>query len=134
MRHTPYDSEYRAASQMSDSERLDYFLTRCFETDEVWFLMQDSGPLEREFEGKLTLPVWPYARFAGDAVDSLAAGEPGSTSLEHFLYQMLDELMRRNVWIEVMPRDKAAGCLITPQRLFTIFEGLIDAGEYRFDS
>lgn len=133
MRHTPYESEYRAAPQMSDSERLDYFLTRCFETDEVWFLAQQSRPLERELTGRLAVPVWPYARFADDAANTFAGAECTSISLEHFLYRLLDELQQRDVWIEVMPRDDAVGCLITPQRLSSIFEGMIDAGEYRFD-
>lgn len=134
MRHTPTESEYVAAPTMSDGERLEYFLTRAFETDEVWFLKRAQSPFERRVGDADVWPVWPYRRFATEAaLDLWQDCVPFSVSLEHFLYSLLDERIERGALIEIMPRGEAAGCLITAGRLRSILEGMIDAGEYRLD-
>lgn len=138
MRHAPYESEYLAVPTMRDGELLDYFLMRCFETDEVWFLKEMSQPFERDLadvdDSQTTFPVWPYQRFASEAAsDQWPACIPSAIALDHFLYRTLDELIERDVTVEIMPRGNDTGCLIAPQRLLSILEGMIDVGEYRLD-
>lgn len=134
MRHTPYESEYTAIQSMEHSELLEYFLTRVFETDEVWFLKNAAGWLTCEADNHTVLPVWPYRRLASDAaLERWESHAPSSVSLDHFLYAMMREFTTSNVMIEVIPRATQSGCLIPAQRLLGILEGMIDAGEYRLD-
>lgn len=134
MRYAPYQNEYLAAQTMSDGERLDYFLTRVFETDEVWLLRNQHGWLQRELESRPSCLLWPYQRFAADAaLDYWHDYSPSSMALDFFLDHLLDDLIAQNLMIDIMPRGIAAGCLITAQRLRSIFRGMIDAGEYRLD-
>ncbi|OAI22040.1 DUF2750 domain-containing protein [Methylomonas sp. MED-D] len=131
MRYDPHPEEIAAVPDMSDEERLEYFLYRIFETDEVWGLKEGPQPLIRELDGRNTLPVWPYKRYAADAV----AGEwahlaPGVESVDFFTYQTLNKLAREEVTVEIMPRPGAAGCLITPQRLFGMLENMMESRDY----
>jgi len=36
--------------------------------------------------------------------------------------------------LEIMPRKSATGCLVSPQRLFSILEGMMESSEYTLDS
>ncbi|MFC3606484.1 DUF2750 domain-containing protein [Stutzerimonas tarimensis] len=134
MRYTPTESEYAAVPRMSDGERLDYFLTRVFETDEVWFLKNPMRPFERSLGGTIYLPVWPYRRFASEAaLEQWQDCVPSSVSLDHYLEIMLAEQVSPGALIEIMPRGEAAGCVITPVRLRSILEAMIDVGSYHLD-
>ncbi len=134
MRHMPTAGEYAAAPTMTDGERRDYFLTRVFETDEVWFLKAPPRLFEREVDGCRTFPVWPYRRFASEAaLEVWQDCVPSAVSLEHFLDVLLQEPHGRGVLVEIMPRGEAVGCLISAARLKDILVGMMDAGEYRLD-
>ena len=135
MRHEPYAAELKALPTMSDGERLDYFLLRIFETDEVWGLDEGADWLVREHGDDLYMPLWPYRRFAADAaLDFLHDGSPASVALEHFIDNTLRPLMDSDTLLEIMPRDAdTLGCVITPHRLLDILIGLFDASEYRLD-
>lgn len=135
MRQTPYEHEYQSAPTLKDQERLEYFLTRTFETDEVWLLRDTRGLLQRTLDAQPTLPVWPYRRFASDAaLDYWQDCVPTSVSLEYFLEHTLQMLAQPDLTIEIMPRGEAAGCLIPASQLTAIVQGMMDAGEYRLDS
>lgn len=132
MRQSPTEGEYAAAPAMSDTQRLEYFLTRAFETDEVWFL-RGPAPFERALAAGRALPVWPYRRFASEAaLEHWQDCVPASVSLEHFLDHLLGQLPAETL-VEIMPRGEAVGCLVAPGRLRAILEGMMDAGEYRLD-
>lgn len=133
MRHTPYAIEYASAPTLSDGERLDYFLTRAFETEEVWILRDTGGQLLLDRGGDGHLPVWPYQVFARDAAILWPGYEPCAQALEDFAFTTLIALIDADIGVDVMPRATAAGCLITPHRLLDIFEGMFDSGEYRLD-
>jgi len=134
MRYTPSASECSAVEHMTDTERLEYFLTRTFETEEVWGLGNTAGWLMRERDGDTILPVWPFRQLvAAGAGDDGEAHAPNAISLEHFVYRTLQVLIDQGVKLEVMPREAAAGCVVDPQQLLQLFEGVIDAGEYRLE-
>ena len=135
MRHSPYESEYQAVQTMSDTQRLEYFMSRVFEAEEVWFLNTQAGAHYRTLDEEKTFVVWPYKRFATEAaLDVWQDSFPASCSLEYFMEQTLEELTQGNFIVEVMPRGSDAGCLINPKRLGAILQGMIYAGEYRLDS
>lgn len=134
MRHQPTGLEYNAVSHFKDSERLEYFLTRCFETDEVWLLADRSGLMVRDLNHEQTLPVWPYRKFAADAaLHQFNDHAPTSVALDYFLDSTLNGVETQKLLIEIMPHGDQSGCLITPDRLRSILMGMIDAGEYRLD-
>lgn len=134
MRYEPYEDEYAAVPTMTDEELLEYFLYRILETDEVWGLKEGPRWITRSVEGRETLPVWPFKRFADEA----AVGEwqnlkPSADSLEFFSYQTLNKPAMRGVMIEIMPRNQGLGCLISPQRLLGILEGTMHSAEYTLE-
>jgi hypothetical protein len=135
MRHSPYESEYQAIKTMSDNQLLDYFMSRLFESDEVWFLHNKAGLYLRTLGDLKTCVVWPYKLFATEAaLEHWQECFPSSSSLEYFMDHILDNLITQKILVDVMPRGSAAGCLIAPDRLRAILQGLIDAGEYRLDA
>lgn len=135
MRFSPSESEYAAIPGMSDQHLLEYFLLRVFETEEVWGLLNNGSWQMNEVEGQETVPLWPYQRFARDmALEVWQSSSPSSVSLEYFLEQILGSLTLLDVMLEIMPLQDSPGCLISPRQLQSIFEGMIDAGEYRLDS
>lgn len=132
MRYAPYAGEVSALDSMSDGQLLDYFLTRVFETEEVWGLDDGCEWLMVEADGRWVMQVWPYRQFAAACGDG-AACTPTAESLEDFVYQTLGALMDENAMLEIMPAPGRAGCLASPHRLYDIFTGMFEAGEYRLD-
>lgn len=135
MRFEPYEAEYKAIPGMSNGERLDYFLLRVFEAEDVWSLKIGPAWFDELNEGKRCQPLWPYKRYASEAaLDTWMDCRPDSISLEYFLYNDLQRLIEQDILLNLMPRGaQQPGCLISPQRLFSIFEGMYDAGEYRLE-
>lgn len=134
MRYEPYDDEYAAVPTMTDEELLEYFLYSILETDEVWGLKDGPHWIIREMDGRETLPLWPFKRFAAEAVD----GEwqdfnAGAESLEFFIYNTLNQLAAQDAMVEIMPRKSQVGCLINPRRLAMILENTMYSGEYTLE-
>lgn len=134
MRYEPYDDEYAAVPTMTDEELFEYFLFRILETDEVWGLKQGPHWLTREIDGHMTLPVWPFKRFADDAaLDQWPNLKAVADSIDYFMDQTLPKMAKQGVTVEVMPRKHGVGCLVTPGRLVTILEGTRYSAEYTLE-
>jgi hypothetical protein len=135
MRYSPYDSEYSAVPSMNDGQLLDYFLFRIVETEEVWGLEDGKGFFIYTVDGHDILPLWPYELYAREAaIARWTEITPASMSLEYFIRELAENLIARDVMVEILPRtDGASGCLVTPHRLLDILEGILDAGEYTLD-
>ena len=134
MRYAPFNHEADALTMMGEAQLLEYFLTRIYETEEIWGL--DDGctwvtSIQQENE---VMPLWPYQKLATEMIpgawpDTTEAVE----SLEEFVEQTLIALMEDDIMIEIMPSPTRPGCLISPQRLHDILTGMLDAGEYKLD-
>jgi hypothetical protein len=134
MRYSPYEHEYEAVINMTESELLEYFLTRVFETEEVWGLDDGTEWIMREQSAQACMPVWPYKKFASEsAVGHWRDFHPQAESLENFLQNTVAMLVEENAMLEVMPRQLAGGCLISPLQLKSILDGMIEAGTYTMD-
>ena len=133
MRHAPYATEYLAVPVMSEGELMEYFLTRSFETEEVWTLQNDMDWFLLQRSGMQYLPVWPYQRFAEEALPDGGGYTVIAYALEDFVFETLPELIERDIGVEIMPRTTGAGCFITPHRLLDIIGGMFESGEYRLD-
>ena len=135
MRYSPYGYEYSALEKMNDNQLLEFFLTRIFETEEVWGLDDTVEWIIRDNDvSHASLPVWPYKNLANEAAighwQSLFASD---MSLEEFMRHTLDTMKEENILIEIIPRKGKHGCLIEAAKLLSILEGMIDAGEYTLD-
>lgn len=131
MRYEPHQDESTLLPSMTDAELLEYFLYRVFETDDVWTLRVGGQSVTREVANQKTLPVWPYKRYAEDAAVGDWSGLPAiADSVDYFTYQTLDKAARQGITVEIMPRREQAGCLITPQRIFSMLESMMEARDY----
>lgn len=133
MRHAPYTTEYLEVTVMSEGELMEYFLTRSYETEEVWTLQNDMDWLLLQHGDMQYLPVWPYQRFAEEAMPAGGGYNVIAYALEDFVFETLPELIERDIGVEIMPRATGAGCFITPHRLLDIIGGMMESGEYRLD-
>lgn len=134
MRYAPYEQEVTAVADMSEAQLLEYFLTRVFETEEVWGLDDGCEWIMVEHNGQWVMPVWPYRQYAAEAITKQECNSiPAAESLEDFVYQTLGQLMDDDAVLEIMSTEKRPGCLVSPHRLYDIFTGMFNAGEYTLD-
>lgn len=130
MRYEPHKDEIAAIPTMSDEEILEYFLYRIFETDEVWGIKATGQWQTRQRQDHQTLVVWPYKCLAENAaIGEWADCMPIAESIESFTYQTLNSAAKTGKVIEIMPRGQEVGCLIYPQRLFSMLENMMEARE-----
>ena len=134
MRYEPSANECADIESMEDADLLDYFITRAAEAEEVWGLGDDSGWLMRAQGEQAALPVWPYREFAhACAVGEWETQVTKAVSLEHFLSKILRLLVDQDLQVEIMPTRSRQGQRVHPERLFKLFESVIDAGEYTLE-
>ena len=72
MQYEALASETAMLASAGDLQRLDYFLLRAFETEEIWGLKQGSAWFRREIiipgaDPIIAMPLWPYRKMAMDA-------------------------------------------------------------------
>ncbi len=131
MRYTPPDTELAILDTMPANERLHYATTRMVESEEIWSLGNDSGWIISEMEDRQIIPIWPYRQLALEYTsgkpDTLL---PQATSLEHFVYDILDKCSVNNIWLEVFPTINDRGKLINSSELYEIFNGMLETNEY----
>lgn len=131
MHFEPTPQEYAALQDMSGPALLEYFLTRVAEVEEVWGLGNASGWVMREQDGQTSLPVWPYQQLAANcAIDDWQDQVCQSVSLEHFIQHILKLLIQNDIQLEIMPSETRPGHIVAAQQLATLFESILDSGEY----
>lgn len=131
MRYTPFDTEIAMLENMTAAERMEYATTRMIECEEVWSLGDESGWSIRDAYGKQIIPIWPYQQCALD----YHAGEPGSlvphaTSLENFVYEVLEQCKEGEIFLEVFPLTQSEGLIMPAADLFEILNGMLETNEY----
>lgn len=131
MHYAPSPKELATFDDTTAVERLNYFLTRAMEAEEVWGLSNGRGWVMKDKDGSLVLPVWPYSEFANaNAVGEDESKVADAVSLEHFIYNLLPQLIDQDIHIEVMPTRTKKGLVMEAQALFEIIERKLDTGEY----
>ena len=131
MHFAPTAQEHDALLTMSGPALMEYFVVRAAEVEEVWGLGDASGWVMRELADQTTLPVWPYQQLDNNcAVDDWQGQECKSVSLEHFISRILKLLIENDIQVEIMPSESAQGFIMSPQQLLTLFEGILESGDY----
>jgi len=128
MHFQPTASEQASFAHFSGRERLEYFLTRTMEAEEVWGHADEEGWLMREENGKTILSVWPYQNLA-QANIATSNTTPQATSLEHFI-EILQHNLGQDIHLDIMPLPGQNFVLMTARELLSMYESLMDAGTY----
>lgn len=131
MHHAPTAAEAKYLVDARSEEKLDYFLSRAMECEEIWGLNNASGWIMRDYGETTCLPVWNYAVMADAcAIDELSDYAADSTSLEHFVYGILPQLRDMEVKVELLATPEQKGIQLTAEVLFEILERKLESAEY----
>jgi len=132
MQHAPTELELKYIHDMTNAQRLEYFLTRTMESEEIWGLTDNDGWLLQEKDGRTVLQIWPYRYFVDEYIES-DGQRPGSVSLEHFFDNILQSLIDQDIDIELWPGKERNGELLGADVLQEMFTSLFDSGEYQLE-
>lgn len=132
MQHAPTANELKSFADMTATQRIEYFLTRTMESEEVWGLTDADGWLLQERNGQTILQVWPYRQFVEECIE-LDNQHPGSVSVEHFVDNILETLVAQDIGIELWPGREHNGTLLAASEMQDMFVSLFDSGEYRLE-
>ena len=131
MHYAPTPGELSALNDATPAERLNYFLTRAMEAEEVWSLSNGLGWAITELDGKSILAIWPYSELAHAYTQGAQeSNTPDAVSLEHFVYNLLPMMDDQDIHLEVMPTAAQKGLILEAKALFEIIERKLDTGEY----
>ena len=131
MKFKPSATELIEIDSYEATERLHFFLTRAIESEEVWGLSNASGWVMKDSDDQTILPVWPYQQMATIcAVNEWQNYVPGAVSLEHFVYTLLPVMIEQGIKVEILPTANQPGNLLAAEELASIFEGMLESGEY----
>ena len=114
---------------MSAPLRLQYFLSRVIEAEEIWGLADQKGWVMREEDDKLILPIWPYRQCA-DACIVDHDLQSNATSLDHFVERILHTLAAEGIHLDVLPSVGTSGAVLSAVELQSMFKSLMESGEY----
>ena len=131
MKFKPSSTELSEVDSYEANERLHFFLTRAIESEEVWGLSNASGWVMKDSDDQTILPVWPYEQMAATcAVNEWQNYAPGAVSLEHFVYTLLPVMIEQGIKVEILPTINQPGNLLDAEELASIFDGMLESGEY----
>jgi len=131
MHLAPTTTEFQFLEDANSEDRLNYFLTRSMECEDVWGLHNESGWVLKEDSGDFILAVWNYDILAAEcAQGEWSDYKPDSISLEHFIYHTLPQMDQQEIMVEILPSPQKPGLLIEAGALFEIFERKLDTVEY----
>lgn len=131
MRYTPLETEVTLLDDMTSAERMHYATTRMVESEEVWSMGNEDGWAIHDVDDLQVIRIWPYRQFAEEhGVKDNDSMEAQATSLENFVYNVLDMCKDGDIWLEVFPVQGLKGYLMEAADLFEIFKSMLDTGEY----
>ena len=131
MQFNPTKTELVDLANMDEAGRLQYFLLRAIEAEEIWGLADQQGWVLRETDNQTILQVWPYEQLADDyATAHDDTCKPSATSLDHFVHNLLSHMVEQDIDIEILPINQHAGKVVTASELHEVFNGLLETGEY----
>ena len=110
------DKQFASIQKLADHERLDYFLKKVADWEEIWSLSSAEGWVELSSpDGDECLPIWPHPDFAAAwAVEDWADCQPKAIKLEVWLERWTAGLQRDNTVLAVFPVDEEEGIVMTP--------------------
>lgn len=132
MRYAPTPLEKELIPKLGHAERMEYFLTRAGECEEIWSLGNDQGWLIHEQDGKDCIHLWNYECLANDYLSQ--ANHPGyqaqSVSLERFVDELLPTMIEMDLHLQIFATPTEQGAVIKASALFEIFDRKMDSETY----
>lgn len=129
MRYAPTTQELQDIKSMPAAQRLQYFLTRVMEAEEVWSLADRHGWVMRVQDDKTILSLWPYRQCAEACIDESDLYSH-ATSLDHFVERIIDSLIEQDIQLDILPGRDSQGALLSAVELQAMFKSLMESGEY----
>ena len=131
MKYLISTTELQQVDSWPPQERLQYFLGRAIESEEVWGLSNPSGWVMKDVDNKSILPVWPYEQMASlCAANEWQDYTASAVSLEHFVYKLLPIMVDQDIRVEILPTSSSGGECMDASELASIFDSLLETGEY----
>ena len=131
MKYLVSPSELQQVESYDPEERMQYFLSRTIEAEEIWGLSNASGWVIKDDGEQSILPIWPYQQMAAScAVNEWKNYNAGSVSLEHFVYKLLPIMKQQGIRVEILPTAGEAGKKVDSEKLASIFDNMMESGEY----
>lgn len=131
MRTSPTQSELAMLNELCSDELFHYAITRIIECEEVWGLLEDDGWMIQQQRETSYITIWPYQCRAKAYAESIQSNRlPHSTSLEDFVYRLLNQCAEQDIQIEVFARPTQAGKIVSASNLSGLLEGMMESGEY----
>ncbi|RYF31929.1 MAG: DUF2750 domain-containing protein [Comamonadaceae bacterium] len=111
--------EMESVSRLSQEARLEHFIKRVIDWEEIWSLRNDSGwVISQTDDSNIVAPFWPHPEYAKQcAVDEWSDTEPAVIELGVFLDKWLPGLWKDGRLVEVFRTPKQNGGVMTPTAL-----------------
>ena len=113
----PRAIEVKVINSLPVDERVEYFLNRIVDNDELWSTANDVGWVKQNISGHEVVRLWPYHEFIWEG-----ANKRGMVSFEYFKGKVLPELIKSGVDVEIFPVKDDAGKLLTATEFKKLLE------------
>jgi hypothetical protein len=109
--------EMEAVSRLNAEARLEHFIKRVADWEEVWSLRNSGGwVLSETSSGHEAAPFWPHASYAKDCAQNEWAGcEPQSIELRAFIEKWLPGLTKDKKLLAIFPTPSSIGAIASPE-------------------
>ncbi|MGY0219317.1 DUF2750 domain-containing protein [Endozoicomonadaceae bacterium StTr2] len=120
--------QYENVCRLSDDQRLDYFLKKVTDFEEIWSLHSNDGWVAlSSADGEDCLPIWPHPDFAkawatGDWSDCT----PKAIKLDYWIERWTPGLERDHTMLAVFPVGEEEGIVLSPAELQESLVGLLE--------
>ena len=113
------DEEFAHVIAVKAPKRVEYFVKRVADSEELWGLRDEDGWLALgDDEGNDLFPVWPAERYAAAyAAEQHAEERPERIPLEEWLDEYLPGFAEDGVQVAVFPIPSGQGVVLKPEEL-----------------
>lgn len=118
------EKEQAAVSALRPEQRLEHFVKRVADWEEIWSLKAPSDWVMAGTEsGARVFPIWPHPNYAKTCVcNQWSDSSPEAISLEHFMNAWVPGLTKDGVKVAVFPTPNSGGAVTEPTALKELLE------------
>ena len=122
----PTENEVIVIKSLPAEERMNYFISRVIDNDEIWSLSDSNGWKKNNISGSQVIQLWPHEEYVEEPNEN---EKKEMTSLLLFTDQYLPRLINSNIDLEIFPTKDSKGIFITATQFKKILEEEIQANE-----
>ncbi len=123
------DKEFEAVSALTPESRLEHFIKRVADWEEVWSLKNSGGwVLKGTSDGKEVAPFWPHPQYAkACAIEGWVDCVPVEIELAAFLQRWIPGLSKDGRLVSVFATPYSSGVVVEAEILKKAIEEEIEA-------